>query len=54
VSNHPDPRKHQLISFVKSGIRVGGCILGVATGSVVALAFSLLVAELVGVYEELV
>lgn len=59
---HPDPKKHQLISFVKSGIRIGGSI-GVAGGAAVgcpplalvgALAVAYGLAELVGVYEELV
>ena len=50
--HHPDARKHQLISFVKSGIRILGYIfipfnLGVA----VTL---LIVSEAVGIYEELV
>ena len=48
----PDPKKHQLISFVKSGIRILGYIfipfnLGVA----VTL---LIVSEAVGIVEELV
>jgi len=50
----PDPRLHQIISFAKSGIRIAGCIVAFMTGSVMILAGSLLVAELVGVYEELV
>jgi hypothetical protein len=52
--NQPDPRKHQLISFAKSGIRIGGCFAAAITGSVVSLAVALLVAEIVGVWEELV
>jgi hypothetical protein len=52
--NQPDPRKHQLISFLKSGIRIGGCLVAAIMGSVWILAVSLLVAEIVGVYEELV
>ncbi len=51
--NHPDPKKHQLISFVKSGIRILACVGG-AFGSVAFLAVGLLIAEIVGVYEELV
>ena len=48
----PDPKKHQMISFVKSGIRILGYIfipfnLGVA----VTL---LIVSEAVGIVEELV
>jgi hypothetical protein len=52
--NQPDPFKHQMISFVKSGIRVGGCLTAIATASVVILALALLIAEVVGIYEELV
>lgn len=51
---HPDPVKHRYISFIKSGIRVSACALAAITGSVLVLALGLLVAELVGVYEELV
>lgn len=51
---HPDPKKHQLISFVKSAIRIGGCVGALAAGSLACLAAALLLAELVGVYEELV
>lgn len=50
---HPDAKKHRDLSFIKSGIRIGAC-LGALTGSVVFLAIGLLVAEIVGVYEELV
>jgi hypothetical protein len=49
---HPDPKKHQLISFIKSGIRILGYL---------ALPFDLTVAcfilvgsEVVGILEELV
>jgi hypothetical protein len=52
--NQPDPRKHQLISFVKSGIRIGGAAAAIATTSIIILALAMLIAELVGVYEELV
>jgi hypothetical protein len=52
IQNIPDPKKHQIISFIKSGIR----ILGYFT-----LPFNLLIgagvlilSEIVGVYEELV
>jgi hypothetical protein len=66
--NHPDPKKHQLISFVKSGIRIAAsvgasvAILYPASASIItmiALAILILalgygLAEVVGVYEELV
>ena len=48
----PDPKKHQLISFVKSGIRIIGYILiPFDLGAAVAL---LVVSEAVGILEELV
>jgi len=52
--NHPDPKKHQYISFVKSGIRIAGCVCAIYSGTILGLAIALLVAELVGIYEELV
>ena len=60
--DHPDPKKHQLISFVKSGIRIGSSLGTVvagmagfsAVGLVAGLALGYLLAELIGVYEELV
>ena len=48
----PDPKKHQLISFVKSGIRIIGYILiPFDLGAAVAL---LVVSEAVGILEEMV
>lgn len=56
---HPDPKKHQLISFAKSAIRIAASVGGVATIAnpatavlIVAIGYGL--AEVVGVYEELV
>lgn len=48
----PDPRKHQIISFIKSGIRIGGYIaipfnLELAT-------IVLILSEMIGIAEELV
>ncbi len=48
----PDARKHQKISFIKSGIRLLGYILlpfdlGIAMGI-------LIVSEIIGIFEELV
>lgn len=51
---HPNPRLHQIISFAKSAIRILGCGVAFITGSVPILAGMLLLAELVGVAEELV
>ena len=48
----PDPKKHQIISFVKSGIRILGYIfIPFDLGAAVAL---LVVSEAVGIIEELV
>lgn len=51
---HPDPKKHQYVSFVKSGVRIAACICAIISGGVLGLAIGLLIAELIGVYEELV
>jgi len=48
----PDPKLHQLISFVKSGIRILGYIfIPFDLGAAVTL---LVVSEVVGIVEELV
>ena len=48
----PDPKKHQLISFVKSGIRIiGYMLIPFDLGAAVVL---LVVSEAVGVLEEMV
>ena len=48
----PDPKKHQIISFVKSGIRIIGYIfIPFDMGAAVAL---LVVSEGIGIVEELV
>ena len=48
----PDPKKHQIISFVKSGIRILGYIfIPFDLGAAVTL---LIVSEAVGIIEELV
>lgn len=51
--NHPDPKKHQYISFVKSGFRI---LAGVTLcfGEVVTAGVLLIVAEALGIAEELV
>jgi hypothetical protein len=52
-TNYPDAKKHQVISFIKSGIRILACILG--SRGYWELGFvGLLLAEIVGIYEELV
>lgn len=52
LSKLPDPEKHQIISFIKSGIRiVGYCLIPFYINvAVLVLVFS----ELIGIYEELV
>ena len=48
----PDPKKHQIISFVKSGIRILGYLfIPFDLGAAVAL---LVVSEAIGILEELV
>jgi hypothetical protein len=48
----PDPKKHQLVSFLKSGIRIAGYVA--LFFSIETAAVLLIVSELVGIYEELV
>ena len=49
-----DPGKaHFYISLVKSAIPIAGCVVALLTGSVVWLAGGFLVAELLGIAEEL-
>jgi len=48
----PDPKKHQLVSFLKSGIRIAGYVA--LFFSIEVAAILLIVSELVGIYEELV
>ena len=48
----PDPKKHQLISFIKSGIRILGYIfIPFDLGAAVTL---LVVSEAIGILEEMV
>ena len=54
--NHPDPKKHQFISFVKSAWRiVAGIALCFYPNDLIVLAgISIIVAEILGIVEELV
>jgi hypothetical protein len=53
TQNIPDPKKHQIISFIKSGLRLTAGLFG-AFGKF-EIGFGLLfLAEIFGVYEELV
>jgi hypothetical protein len=49
----PNPKLHQQVSFVKSGVRIVACILGFAGMHQIGF-LGLLLAELIGVYEEMV
>ena len=52
LENLPDARKHQIVSFIKSGIRiVGYCFLPF---SLETAAIILIFSEAIGIYEELV
>tara|TARA_Y100001963_G_scaffold124344_1_gene175087 strand:- start:292 stop:447 length:156 start_codon:yes stop_codon:yes gene_type:complete len=48
----PDAKKHQIISFIKSGIRILGYIL--LPFHLVASVIFLILSEVVGIIEELV
>ena len=50
---HPDPKLHQYISFAKSGIRI---LAGVTlcTGALVTTGLLIILAEILGIVEELV
>ena len=50
--HHPDARKHQIISFIKSGIRIIGYAL--IPFSLIYATFVLIFSEVVGILEELV
>jgi len=49
----PNPKLHQIVSFIKSGIRVASCVAGVWGWYEIGFV-GLLLAEVVGVYEEMV
>jgi hypothetical protein len=50
--NHPDPKKHQTISFVKSFVRLAGYVL--LPIDLMTAAVVLFISEVIGIYEELV
>lgn len=52
ILDYPDAKKHQIVSFIKSGIRILGYIL--IPFSLPWAAGILVVSELVGIIEELV
>jgi len=50
--NHPDPKRHQIISFLKSAVRITGYVVlpfGIGLGVTI-----LVISELIGIIEELV
>ena len=50
--DHPDAKKHQIVSFIKSGVRiVGYCFIPF---NLVTAAIILVVSEVIGIIEELV
>ena len=51
--SYPDAKKHQIVSFIKSGIRILACFIG-SFASIEYGFFLLAAAEVVGVVEELV
>ena len=51
--NYPDAKKHQLVSFIKSAIRIAACVAGLWGWFEIGFV-GLLLAEIVGIYEELV
>ena len=50
--DHPDAKKHQIVSFIKSGIRILGYIF--IPFNLVIATFILILSELIGIVEELV
>lgn len=49
----PDPVKHKRISFIKSGFRIGAGI-ALIRGELITAGVLLVIAELLGIYEEMV
>jgi len=52
LGQHPDAKKHKIISFIKSGIRILGYTL--IPFNLVASVIILILSEIVGIIEELV
>ena len=49
---HPDPKKHQIVSFLKSAVRLTG--YGALVYSIGLGVFILIISEIIGIIEELV
>jgi len=57
IMKQPDPKLHQAVSFVKSGVRILGYLLlpaAVPTPLMGFVAAVLVISELIGIAEELV
>ena len=52
IQDYPDAKKHQIVSFIKSGIRILGYML--IPINLLAAAITLVLSEIVGIIEELV
>lgn len=52
VMKYPDAKKHQIVSFIKSGIRIVGYAF--LPFSLEVAAIVLILSEVIGIYEELV
>lgn len=52
IEKYPDAKKHQIISFVKSGLRIAG-LVGLSV-SVIGGVAAIVAAEIIGIVEELV
>ena len=50
--NHPDPKKHKMLSFAKSFVRMVGYIL--LPYDMILASIVLLISEFIGVWEETV
>lgn len=50
---YPDAYLHKVVSFIKSGVRIAACVVGVTYSYEIGF-FGLAIAELIGIYEELV
>ena len=52
IQTYPDAKKHQIVSFIKSGVRILGYVflpIDLATSAII-----LILSEVIGIYEELV
>ena len=54
AESYPDPVKHKYISFVKSAVRIAAGISLIWPGSLMLAGIFLIVAEILGVVEEVV